>query len=333
LALTSSFIPTEKSMKKVFAALLVCILAGGAAAQGAYPSRPVRVIVPFPAGQTTDVVARVLAQQFSESLGQAFFVDNKPGASAIIGTEQVKNAPADGYTLLMASSGPLAINPSLYSKLPYDTLKDFQPIGMMVVVAQFLVVNKDFPANDLKELIAYVKQNPGKTNFGSGGSGLTNHLTMELLKASTGMQITHVPYKGAAAALTALIGGEINMMFESGPAVIPHLRSGKLKVLAVGSQRRSAALPEVPTVAEAGVPGFSAQAWAALLAPVGTPRPVVQKMNAELNAALSRPAIKERMLGLGAEPLEYTPEQTAAYLKSELENWAVAVKASGARVD
>ena len=320
-------------MKKVFAALLLCLLSGWAAAQGAYPNRPVRIIVPFPAGQTTDVVARVLAQQFGESLGQTFFVDNKPGASAIIGTEQAKNAPADGYTLLMASSGPLAINPSLYSKLPYDTLKDFQPIGMMVVVAQFLVVNKEFPANNVKELIAYVKQNPGNTNFGSGGSGLTNHLTMELLKASTGMQITHVLYKGAAAALTALIAGEINMMFESGPAVIPHLRSGKLKVLAVGSQRRSAALPEVPTVAEGGVPGFNAQAWAALLAPTGTPRLVVQKMNAELNSALSRPAIRERLFGLGAEPLEYTPDQTAAYFKSELENWAVAVKASGARVD
>lgn len=320
-------------MKRILAALLLCLLSGWAAAQGAYPNRPVRIIVPFPAGQATDVVARMLAQQFTESLGQTFFVDNKAGAAAIIGTEQAKNAAPDGYTLLMASSGPLAINPSLYSKLPYDTLKDFQPIGMMVAVPQFLVVNKDFPANNLKELMAYVKQNPGKVNFGSGGSGLTNHLTMELLKIATGMQITHVPYKGAPAALTALIGGEISMMFESGPAVIPHVNSGKLKVIAVGSPRRSLTLAEVPTVAEAGVPGFSALAWAAFLAPAGTPKPIIQKMNAELNAALSKPAIKERLLGMGAEPLEYTPEQTAAYLKSELENWAVAVKASGARAD
>lgn len=320
-------------MKKILASFLLCLLAGWAAAQGAYPNRAVRVIVPFPAGQTTDVVARLLSQQFTESLGQSFYVDNKAGAGAIIGTEQAKNAVPDGYTLLMASSGPLAINPSLYSKLPYDTLKDFQPIGMIVVVPQFLVVNKDFPANNLKELIAYVKQNPGKVNFGSGGSGLTNHLTMELLKASTGIQITHVPYKGAAAALTALIGGEISMMFESGPAVIPHVKSGKLKVFAVGSQRRSLALPDVLTVAEAGVPGFNAQSWAAFLAPAGTPRPVIQKLNAELNAALSKPAIRERLLGMGAEPLEYTPEQTAAYFRSELENWAVAVKASGARAD
>lgn len=320
-------------MKRILASLLLCLFSGWAAAQGAYPNRPVRVIVPFPAGQTTDMVARMLAQQFTESLGQSFYVDNKAGAGAIIGTEQAKNAVPDGYTLLMASSGPLAINPSLYPKLPYDTLKDFQSIGMVVVVAQFLVVNKDFPANNLKELIAYVKQNPGKVNFGSGGIGLTNHLTMELLKAATGMQITHVPYKGAPAALTAMITGEINMMFESGPAVIPYVRSGKLKVIAVGSQRRSPILPEVPTVAEAGVPGFNAQSWAAFLAPTGTPGPIIQKLNAELNAALSKPATKERLLGMGAEPLEYTPEQTAAYFKSELENWAVAVKASGARAD
>ena len=320
-------------MKRNLPALLLCLFTGWASAQSSYPNRPVRVIVPFPAGQATDVVARALSQQFSESTGQTFFVDNKAGASAIIGTEQAKNSLPDGYTLLMASSGPLAINPSLYAKLPYDTLKDFQPIGMVVVVAQFLVVNKDFPANNLKELLAHVKQNPGKVNFGSGGSGLTNHLTMELLKANTGMQITHVPYKGAAAALTALIGGEINLMFESGPAVIPHVKSGKLKVLAVGSQRRSAILPEVPTVAESGVPGFNAQSWAAFLAPAGTPRPIILKMNAELNTALSKPAIKERFQGMGAEPLELTPEQTAAYFKSELDNWAVAVKASGARVD
>lgn len=320
-------------MKRILASLLLCLVSGWAAAQGAYPNRTVRIIVPFPAGQTTDMVARMLAQEFTESLGQSFYVDNKGGAAAIIGTELAKNATPDGYTLLMASSGPLAINPSLYSKLPYDTLRDFQPIGMVVVVPQFLVVNKDFPANNLKELIAYVKQNPGKVNFGSGGSGLTNHLTMELLKATTGMQITHVPYKGAAPALTALIAGQINMMFESGPAVIPHVRSGKLRVLAVGSQRRSLALPEVPTVAEAGVPGFNAQSWAAFLAPTGTPRPIIQKLNAELNAALSKPATKERLLGMGAEVLEYTPEQTVAYFKTELESWAVAVKASGARVD
>lgn len=320
-------------MKKIFAVLMMSLLTPWVGAQGAWPERPVRVVVPFPAGQTTDVIARVLSQQFTDTVGQTFYVDNKPGAAAIIGTEHAKNATADGYTLLMASSGPLAINPSLYSKLPYDTLRDFQPIGMIAAVPQFLVVNQDFPPGSLKELIAYVKQNPGKTNYGSGGSGLTNHLTMELLKSAAGLQITHVPYKGAAAAITGLIGGEINMMFESGPAVIPHVKSGKLKVIAVGTKARSVVLPEVPTVAEAGLPGFAAVAWAALLAPAGTPRPIIQKMNAELNAVLAKPAIKEKLISLGAEPVETSPEQTVAFIRNELEIWAGAVKASGAKAD
>lgn len=320
-------------MKKILTSILLCLLSGLASAQGTYPNHPVRIIVPFPAGQTTDVLARAMVQQFTESLGQSFFVDNKGGAAAIIGTVQAKAAAPDGYTLLMSSSGPLAINPSLYSKLPYDTLKDFQPIGMVAVVPQFLVVNKDFPANNLMELISLVKQNPGKFNFGSGGSGLTNHLTMELLKAKTDMQVMHVPYKGSAAAVTGLIAGEINMMFESIPVVISHVKSGNLKVIAVGSQRRSLAMPEVLTVAEAGVPGFNAQSWAAFMAPMGTPKSIIQKMSTELITAISTPAIKERLLALGAEPMAYSPEQTTAYIKTELKNWAVAVKASGARAD
>jgi tripartite-type tricarboxylate transporter receptor subunit TctC len=320
-------------MKRLLLALALCLTPLWVAAQGAYPNKTVRIIVPFPAGQTTDVVARALAQQFSDSTGQSYFVDNKGGAAAIIGTEAAKNSPADGYTLLMASSGPLAINPTLYSKLPYDTLKDFEAIGMMVTVAQFLVVTKDFPANNLKDLIAHVKANPGKVNFGSGGSGLTNHLTMELLKAKAGLVITHVPYKGAAAALTGLIAGEIDMMFESGPAVIPHIRTGKLKVIAVGSQRRSPVLPNVPSVSEAGVPGFDAISWAAFLAPAGTPKPIVDKLNTELNVALKRPAIRERLEALGADPVEMTPAETAAYFRSQIEMWGIAVKASGAKAE
>ncbi len=320
-------------MKKTLAAITLSLLAGWSCAQGTWPTRPVRVIVPFPAGQTTDVIARLLSQQLTDSIGQTFYVDNKAGAAAIIGTEQAKNATADGYTLLMASSGPLAINPSLYTKLSYDTLRDFQPIGIIAAVPQFLVVNKDFLPNNLKELIAYVKQNPGKTNYASGGSGLTNHLTMELLKSSAGLQITHVPYKGAAAAITGLIGGEINMMFESGPAVIPHVKSGKLKVIAVGTKSRSVVLPEVPTVAESGVPGFAAVAWAALLAPAGTPKPIIQKLNVELNMVLSKPAIKDKLISLGAEPVEISPEQSVTFIRNELELWAGAVKSSGAKAD
>lgn len=316
-------------------AILLCGLSFGllAAAQENYPSKPVRIIVPFPGGQATDLLARTLGQHFTKALGQTFYIDNKPGAAAIIGTEAAKNAAPDGYTLLMASSGPLAINPTLYSKLPYDPIKDFQPIGMIAVVPQFLVSTKNFPAEDLKGLISYVKQNPGKVNFGSGGSGLTNHLTMEMLKSMTGMNLTHVPYKGAAAAVTALVSGEVELMFESGPPLIPFVKRGQLKVFAVGSQRHSLALPEVPTVAESGVPNFNAQAWAAFLAPAGTPKAIIQKLNAELKVALAAPEVKEKFLALGAEPLNSTPEETAAYIKNEVQTWGHAVKASGARVE
>jgi tripartite-type tricarboxylate transporter receptor subunit TctC len=320
-------------MKKIISAWVCLLLACAAMAQANYPAKPVKVIVPFPVGQATDVLARILAQEFTEAMGQSFYVENKAGAAAIVGMEAAKAAAPDGYTLLMASSGPLTINPALYSKLNYDTLRDFEPIGMAVIVPQFLVVNKDFPANNLKELMAHVKQNPGKLNYGSGGTGLTNHLTMEMLKSQTGMQITHVPYKGAAAALTALITGEISMMFESSTPVIPHAKAGRLKVIAVGSKKRSVAMPDVPTVAEAGVPGFAAQTWAAWLAPAHTPRPIILKMNAELSAALQKSAVAEHMLSLGAEPFESTPEQAVAYIKSELVNWATVAKASGTKAD
>jgi tripartite-type tricarboxylate transporter receptor subunit TctC len=316
-------------------AIFLCCLSFGlaATAQENYPNKPVRIIVPFPPGQATDLLARALGQHFTQATGQSFYIDNKPGASAIIGVGEGKNSAPDGYTLLMASSGPLAINPTLFTKLPYDPIKDFQPIGMVAVVPQFLVATKNFPADDLKSLINYVKQNPGKVNFGSGGAGLTNHLTMEMLKSMTGMQITHVPYKGAAAAVTALVSGEVELMFESGPPVIPFIKRGRLKVFAVGSPRHSLALPEVATVAEAGVPGFSAQSWAALLAPAGTPKGIVQKLNAELKVALSAPDVKERFFNLGAEPMVSTPEETAAYMKSEVQAWGKAVKASGAKAD
>ena len=298
-----------------------------------YPNQQVKVVVPFPVGQTTDIVARSISQEFTEVFGQSFFVEDRGGAAGIIGTELVKNSAPDGYTLLMASSGPLGINPSLYSKLPYDPLNDFAIVGTLVTVPQFLVVRKDFPANNLKELINLVKQNKGKFNYGSGGNGLTNHLTMELFKLSAALDITHVPYKGSAASTTGLLGGEIDMLFESGPAVMPLIKDGKIKAIAVGSQNRSLTLPDIPTIAEAGVPGFKAVAWAAFLAPANTPKSIIDKLNTELKKILSKPAIKERFLLLGAEPFISTPEQAREFIKKEIENWAIAVKASGAKAD
>jgi tripartite-type tricarboxylate transporter receptor subunit TctC len=319
-------------MLKTIAALWLALSTTWAAAQD-YPARPVRIVAPFPPGQSTELVARTIGLQFTQAMGQSFFIDNKPGASGIIGTEFVKNSAADGYTLLVAGSGPLAINMAMYAKLPYDSLRDFQPIGMIAAVPNVLLVAKDFPASNLREVLAYVRQNPGKVNYASSGVGVPNHLIMELLKSATGVQITHVPYKGASASITGLMGGEVSLMFEAAGAVVPHVKGGRVKVIATSGPQRSQALPDVPTVAESGVPGFGAQGWSALLAPANTPRPVVQKLNAELTAALAKPDVKKRLLDLGVDPVEMTLEQTVAYMKSEVENWAKAVKLSGARVD
>ncbi|MPT40930.1 MAG: tripartite tricarboxylate transporter substrate binding protein [Achromobacter sp.] len=320
-------------MKRVLAALLCMGALLNVPARADYPDRGVKIIVPFPAGQTTDVLARTIGQQLTETLGQAFFVDNRGGAGGIIGMEGAKRSEADGYTLLMASSGPLAINPGLYAKLPYDTLKDFTPVAMVVVVPQFLVTRADFPANNLKELIEYVKKHPGQLNYGSGGTGLTNHLTMEMFKRQADLNIMHVPYRGAAAALTGLMSGDVTMMFESGPAIMPHVQKGALKVFAVGSRNGSKALPDIPTMDRAGVPGFDAQTWAALLVPSGTPAPVIDKLNKAMQLALKKPAVQEQLAALGAEVLLSTPDETTTYIKDEIVRWGDTIKTANVKLD
>ncbi|MFU1980593.1 Bug family tripartite tricarboxylate transporter substrate binding protein [Bordetella hinzii] len=320
-------------MKRALAALLCLGALFGAGAKADYPDRGVKIIVPFPAGQTTDVLARTIGQQLTESLGQAFFVDNRGGAGGIIGMEGAKRSDADGYTLLMASSGPLAINPGLYRKLPYDTLKDFTAVSMVVVVPQFLVTRADFPANNLKELIDYVKKHPGQLNYGSGGTGLTNHLTMEMFKRQAGLNIMHVPYRGAAAALTGLMSGDVAMMFESGPAIMPHVQKGALKVFAVGSRSGSKALPDIPTMDRAGVPGFDAQTWAALLVPKGTSASIVEKLNKAMQIALQKPAVQQQLAALGAEVMLSTPDQTNTYIKAEIARWGDTIKTANVQLE
>ncbi|AKQ54111.1 Bug family tripartite tricarboxylate transporter substrate binding protein [Bordetella hinzii] len=320
-------------MKRALAALLCLGALFGAGAKADYPDRGVKIIVPFPAGQTTDVLARTIGQQLTESLGQAFFVDNRGGAGGIIGMEGAKRSDADGYTLLMASSGPLAINPGLYRKLPYDTLKDFTAVSMVVVVPQFLVTRADFPANNLKELIDYVKKHPGQLNYGSGGTGLTNHLTMEMFKRQAGLNIMHVPYRGAAAALTGLMSGDVAMMFESGPAIMPHVQKGALKVFAVGSRNGSKALPDIPTMDRAGVPGFDAQTWAALLVPKGTSASIVEKLNKAMQIALQKPAVQQQLAALGAEVMLSTPDQTNTYIKAEIARWGDTIKTANVQLE
>lgn len=317
-------------------ALALWALAGGAWAQNpapAYPSKPVRIIVGFPPGQATDTIARILAEKLTARLGQPFIVDNKPGASGIIGSDIALKSPADGYTLLFSSSGPLAVNPSLYSKLPYDPVADIQPIALAARVPLFLVVNPGAPYRTLKDLVDAAKAEPGKINYASGGSGVTNHLAMEMLKSELNLDLTHVPYKGGPPAVSDLIAGHVTVMFETGPAVVPHVNAGKLRALAVGSASRSPALPLLPTIAEQGLPGFDAVAWIGLVGPAGIPAPIVQKLNAEVGAVFSMPEVRERLVALGAEAAPNSVEEFRAYIRSEMTKWGKAVRDSGAKAN
>lgn len=311
----------------------LCMLLSGEVTAQSYPSKPVKIIVGFPPGQAADLIARLLAQALQHNLGQPFIVENRPGAATIISHEIVMKSPADGYTLMMSSSGALAVNPALYSKLPYDPLKDFAPIALVATGPYFLVASPDFAPSTVKDLVAYVKANPGKINYASSGSGITNHLIMEMFRKAAGLDLNHVPYKGSGPALVDLIAGRVSLMFDTGPAVLPHMRSGKLKAIAVSSLERFAAAADVPTMAESGLPDFAAAGWAALLAPAGVPREIVTRLNAEVTKFLANPDTKQKFVLLGLVPGGGTPEVFAAFLKSEVLKWGTAVKESGARVE
>ena len=265
-----------------------------------YPTKPIRIVVPFPAGGTTDVLARAAAQKLTESLGQPAVVDNRPGAGGNIGAELVAKSPPDGYTLLMGTVGTHAINPSLYPKMPYDHVKDFAPVILVAGVPNVLVINPALPVNSVQELIAYAKANPGKLNFASSGNGTSIHLSGELFKTMAGVQMTHVPYKGSAPALQDLVGGQVQLMFDNLPSSLALIKGGKLKALAVTSSARAAALPDVPTLAESGLPGFEASSWFGLLAPAGTPQPIILKVNGDVAKWLASPEAKEKLLAQGA---------------------------------
>ena len=299
-----------------------------------YPNKPVRILLGFPPGQATDVLARVIALELTKTYDQQFFVDNKPGAAGIIATEMVAKAEPDGYTLIGTSSGPLAVNPSLYSKLPYDVARDLAMVAGLGAVPYAVVVNPSSSIKDIKDLVAAAKAKPGKMNYGSGGSGVTNHLATEMFKLTTGTNIQHVPYKGGPAALTDLLGGQIDMMFETVAGTINFIKEGKLRAIAVSGETRSGALPDVPTISVSGYPGFSAFAWVAMAAPAKVPKPIINKLNTEINRILNTPEIRTRFQStLGTDPLIMTPEQLTEFTKTETAKWATAVKISGAKVD
>ena len=314
------------------ALLLLLALCSTAWAQS-YPTKPVRILLGFPVGQATDILARIVAQRLSTQHGQQFYVDNRPGAAGIIATELAAKAEPDGYTLLASSSGPLAVNPGLYAKLPYDVQRDFVMVAGIGIVPYAVVVNPSSPIKDIKGLVEYAKANPGKLNYASGGSGVTNHLVTEMFKAAAGIDMQHVPYKGGPAALTDLVGGQVDVMFETMVATLPLVKSGKLRAIAVSSANRAAALPEMPTISESGYPGFTGVPWVAMAAPAKTPKAIIERLNGDVNKILTEPELKQSFLAAGTEPLVMSVDQMNEFVKNEAVKWGKAVKASGAKVD
>jgi tripartite-type tricarboxylate transporter receptor subunit TctC len=315
--------------------LIVALASTAVRARDDYPSRPVQMIIPFSAGGPTDIVGRVMGAKMGEVLGQQFVVENKTGAGGNIGAEAVARATPDGYTILMATVSTNAINPGLYKHIPYDAVRDFAPLGRVGVTPTLLLVHPSIPATDVKSLIALIKANPGKYNYGSSGLGSILHLCGEEFKSlAGGLDITHVPYKGSAPMDTDLMGGQIAMAFDATPTAMPLAKSGKLRALGAGMAKRVAAMPDLPTLQEEGLPGFECYTWNVLLAPAGTPKPIVDKLNAAINKSLADPAVSSALEKAGINPTPgSTPETTTDFVKAELAKWAPIIKASGAEID
>ena len=310
---------------------LVC--ASTATLAQSYPAKPLRLVAPFPPGGPADILSRIIGQHLAESWGQQVVVDNRAGAGGNIGSDIVAKAPPDGYTLLLGFVGTHAINASLYSSMPYDNIRDFEPVSRVAMVTIILVLHPSVPANSVKDLIALARSRPGELTFGSPGNGTPQHLAGELFNTMAKAKTVHIPYKGAVPALNDLLGGRVSMIFSSMPPALPHIKTGRLKALAVTSGKRSPAVPDVPTIAESGLPGYEVINWYGVLAPAGTPKDIVARLNGEIRRILSLPDVRERLAAQGAETITSTPQEFAAYIKSETEKWAKVVKFSGARID
>lgn len=312
---------------RALAATVLMATASVAAAQAQdYPNKPVRIVVPYPPGGTTDIITRVLAKGMSETWKQPVLVENRGGASGMIGTEVVAKAPGDGYTLLSTGSGPHVVNVSLFPKIPYDPIKDFEPIGMVISIPLLMVAPANAPYATVTEFIAWAKQNKGKANYCSIGPGSPSHLAAELFKAMAGIELTHIPYKGSGPAIVDTIGGTCPVLFDSAVSSGPQARAGKLKVLAIGTSERVPSWPNVPTVAESGVPGFNAYTWGAMLAPAGTPKAIVDKVNAEMMRILATPEVREMLAAQGATPGKGSPQDLARFANEEIAKWAKVIK-------
>jgi tripartite-type tricarboxylate transporter receptor subunit TctC len=314
--------------------LLASIVAAAPAALAqSYPARPVRIVVPFPPGGGTDIGTRIIAQKLQESWGQPIVVENKPGAAGIVGTEMVAKAAPDGYTLIMGNIGTHAINISLYKKLSYDPVKDFAPISQVAWLPLFLLVHPSIPVNSVKELIALAKAKPGELNFSSSGAGGSMHVAAELFKNMTGVNMVHIPYKGGSPAVADLLSGQVALSFATVLETLSHVKSGRVRALAVTSAARSTAYPELPTVAEAGVPGYESISWLGLFAPAGTPGDIVNRISSDVQRVIRLPEVKERLLAQGAEPIGTSPEQFALALRSDIAKYARIIRESGYKTE
>ena len=313
-------------------ALLIALLAAGSVQAQGYPAKTIRWIVPWPPGGGADVLSRMLSPRISEALGQQILIDNRGGAAGNIGAELAAKSPPDGYTIVFAYSGTHAINPSIYRKMPFKE-NDFAPIIQLASVPQVLVVHPSLPVNTVKELVALAKKRPGEFTYGSSGSGAFNHLTGALFSTMTGTQLTHVPYKGGGPAAVALISGEVTMILGEPATIVGFVKSGRVRALAVTGAKRAPALPELPTIAEAGVKGYEATSWNGMLAPAGTPSEVIKRLNADFNRIIAAPEMKKRMLDNGYEPVGGPPERLGELIRAEIAKWAPVVKAAGVQVD
>ncbi|MDB5810000.1 MAG: tripartite tricarboxylate transporter receptor family protein [Betaproteobacteria bacterium] len=312
-------------------AAIGCLISAGVCAQS-YPAKPIRFLVGFPPGGTSDILARTIGQKLAEAVGQQVVIENRAGAGGNIGAEAAAKSAPDGYTIYMCTTSQ-AISASLYSKLNYDLIRDFSPITQAVNYTNLLVVNPSLPVKSVKELIALAKAKPAQLNYGTAGNGTPPHMTGELFKSYTSVKIQHVPYKGGAPAIADLLGGQITIMFDNVPPLLPHVQAGKMRPLAVTSLKRITVLRDVPTLDESGLQGFDSVAWNGVLAPAGTPKDIVAKLNAEINRILTQADVRERLAAQGADPVGTTPEQFGTLIQSEVRKWAKVVKDSGARVD
>jgi tripartite-type tricarboxylate transporter receptor subunit TctC len=325
-------LPLIRLLRDWAGALVLALAPFAVGAQG-YPDRPVHLIVPFPPAGGADILARTVMPRVAQALGKPIVIENRPGAGGNVGAEYVAKAAPDGYTLLYGTNGTHAINPTLYRNLRFDAARDFAPVSRMTTIATLLIVNPQFPPKTVEELIRYARANPGKVNFASAGNGTTSHLAGELFKTMAGIDSVHVPYRGGAAAVTDLIGGQVQMMIDVMPNAYPLAKDGRARGIAVATAARYPGAPEFPTIAESGLPGFEASAWDGIFVPAGTPAPVVARLNAAIREALEDPQIVEALRARGAQPMPNSPEAFARHIADSAETWARAVRASGAKVD